>query len=93
MRTAAASVKFPNTSPSTSLNPTEVTSMKGDLFQTRMSGRAELDKKTLETRMVECESKTYELRDAVKDALGRGLEAPRNTTGISSESCGLGFRV
>ncbi|CAE7595047.1 unnamed protein product, partial [Symbiodinium sp. CCMP2456] len=51
-----------------------VTSNKGELFQTRQSGRGELDKKTLETRMVECEKTSYELRDEVKAAIGQGVE-------------------
>ena len=53
----------------------KVTSNKGELFQTRQSGREELDKKTLETRMVECEKTSYELRDEVKAAIGQGVEA------------------
>ncbi|CAE7903075.1 unnamed protein product, partial [Symbiodinium necroappetens] len=54
-----------------------VTSNKGELFQIRQSGRGELDKKTLETRMVECEKTSYELRDEVKVAIGQGVEVER----------------
>ena len=50
-------------------------SNKGDLFKTTRYGKGELNKSTHETRMVECQKEVLELRDEVKQAMGRGFEA------------------
>lgn len=52
----------------------EEESLKGDIFKTRRIGKGELDKRSLETRMVHCEKEIFEVRDEVKAAFGRGME-------------------